>query len=80
VSRLRRVRWSEYSHEFSVGLAYNDDTDPSRLSAFVGALAAAMADEQTLGLFHPASGQLWRLDHETLERLRTKPDEFFRGK
>jgi hypothetical protein len=69
--------WSEYSHELSVGVAYNYDTDVSRLCFFVANLVAALADGETLGLFHLDSGRLWRLEHEIVERLRSEPDWFF---
>jgi hypothetical protein len=69
--------WSEYSHELSVGVAYNYDTDVSRLCFFVASLVAALADGETLGLFHLDSGRLWRVDHEIVERLRSEPEGFF---
>ena len=69
--------WSDYSHVLSVGVAYNCDADASRLCAFVGSLAVVLADGETLGLLHPMSGQLWRLDQETAERLNAQPEAFF---
>jgi hypothetical protein len=69
--------WSDYSHELSVGLAYNFDTDANRLSALVGTLSAALADAETLGILHPDSGQLWRLNQDTINRLTADPEAFF---
>lgn len=68
--------WADYVYELSIGLAYDYDTDTNRLSAFVGSLAAALADRETLGVFHPTTGQLWQLNQETLERLRVSPETF----
>jgi hypothetical protein len=69
--------WSEYSHDVSVGLAHDFDTDRAKLQAYVGSLAAALADELTIGLLHPSSGQVWQLDRAVLERLAANPEEFF---
>lgn len=69
--------WSEYTHEVSVGLAYNYDTDMSKICSFVGSLGAALADHGTIGLLHPASGQLWKIERDTVERLKSDPGSFF---
>lgn len=69
--------WTEYAHVLSVGVVYNYDTDANRLYAFVGNLCAALVDDDTLGVFHIHSGQLWRLDRDVVERLKTAPEAFF---
>ena len=69
--------WSEYGHDLSVSVAYNYDTDTHRLCAFVGSLALALADAETLAVVHPDSRQLWQLDHATIERLDSRPELFF---
>jgi hypothetical protein len=69
--------WSEYSHDVSVGVAHNYETKAGKLQAYVGSLAAALCDEHTIGLFHPNSGQVWRLDRAVLDRLAADPGAFF---
>lgn len=70
--------WSEYSHDLSVGVAHDFDTNRANLEAYVASLAVALCDESTIGVFHPFSGQVWRLDEAVLERLATAPEAFFR--
>jgi hypothetical protein len=69
--------WSDHSYELSVGLVYNYDTETKRLSGFVGSLSAVLMDEDTLGVLHPDSGQLWRADQDTIARLTAAPEVFF---
>lgn len=69
--------WNRHSHDLSVGVAYNVDAHPRKLAAYVGKLAAALSDENTLALFHPQTQRLWKLDETTLARLQTDPSPFF---
>jgi hypothetical protein len=69
--------WSEYSDDVSVGVVHNFDTEPAKLQAYVGSLAAALCDESTFGVFHLRSGQLWRLDRDLIETLAAEPAAFF---
>ncbi len=69
--------WAEYSHDVSVGVANDYDTLAARLQAFVASLTAALCDEHTIGLFHPHSGQVWGMDPDLLDRLRSNPEVFF---
>ena len=69
--------WAEYSDDLSVGVANDYDTVAARLQAYVASLAAALCDEHTIGLFHPKSGQIWRMDPALLDRLRSDPRVFF---
>jgi hypothetical protein len=69
--------WTEYTHELSVGVVYNYDTDANRLYAFVGNLCAALVDDDTLAVVHVDSGQLWQLDRDVVERLQAAPEAFF---
>lgn len=69
--------WSEYSHDVSVGVAHDYDTEAGRLQTYVATLAVALCDEHTIGLFHPNSGQVWRIDQAVLDRLTADPGAFF---
>lgn len=69
--------WHNHTHDLSVGLAYDYDTDPARLAAFVATLTAALCDPQSLAIYHPASRRLWKLDETIRSRLASGSHAFF---
>jgi hypothetical protein len=69
--------WADYSHDVSVGVTYNYDTDSARLAAFVATLAGSLCDEQSIAVYHPASRRLWSLDEVVRERLASGSEAFF---
>lgn len=69
--------WSDYTHDISVGVAYNYDTDPARLAAFVSTLTAALCDDQSIAIYHPASHRLWKLDESVRTMLADGSLAFF---
>lgn len=69
--------WAEYTHDISVGVAYNYDTDPARLAAFVSTLTEALCDDQSIAIYHPATHRLWELDESIRTKLRDGSLAFF---
>lgn len=69
--------WGEYTHDLSVGVAHNYDTDQARLGGFVARLTAALCDDHSIAIFHPATRRFWMLDRSTVDQLVGNPDEFF---
>jgi hypothetical protein len=66
---------STFSHDISVGLMYDYDTDSTKLWALVGSLTVALSDRSTIGLYHLSSRQLWHVDQDVLDRLEADPAE-----
>ena len=77
VSESAAALWGEYTHDLSVGVAYNYDTDQARLGGFVARLTAALCDEHSIALLHPATRRFWTLDRRTVDQLVLSPDPFF---
>jgi hypothetical protein len=69
--------WSDYTHDVSVGVTYNYDTDRARLAAFVSTLTASLCDDQSVAIYHPASRRLWKLDEGVRARLAEGSEAFF---
>jgi hypothetical protein len=69
--------WNDHTHDVSVGVTYNYDTDPARLSAFVSKLTASLCHDASVAVYHPASRRLWRLDEAVRARLADGSEAFF---
>lgn len=69
--------WNDYTHDMSVGVTYNYDSDPARLAAFVATLARSLSDGQSVAVYHPASRRLWTLDEAVRARLANGSSDFF---
>ena len=69
--------WEDYSHDLSVGVTYNFETDAAGLAAFVSTLTAALCDAHAIAIYHPASRRLWKLDAAVRARLAAGSAEFF---
>ena len=69
--------WTEYSHVTWVGVAYDYDTDPAKLAAYVARLTATLCDDQSIAVYHPATRRLWKLVRNTIDELTRNPMAFF---
>lgn len=69
--------WNDYTHDVSVGVTYNYDTDPTKLAAFVATLASSLSDDRSVAVYHPASRRLWALDEAVRAKLANGSVELF---
>jgi hypothetical protein len=69
--------WQTYSHDISIGVAYNYDTRPSKLAAYVATLAAQFCDDHALAIYHPATRRLWAMNDDVRARLAAGTLSFF---
>ncbi len=69
--------WSDYSHDVSIGVTYNYDTDAQRLAAFVATLSASLCDNRSIAIYHPESRRLWKLDANVRAQLAKGDSAFF---
>ncbi|MCB0059156.1 MAG: hypothetical protein KDE45_19090 [Caldilineaceae bacterium] len=69
--------WNDFTHDVSVGLVHDYDTDPKKLAAFVSTLTASLCDDRSIAVYHPASRRLWKFDESVRRSLANGSDAFF---